>query len=49
MDNAWLGDLDGDADLDVVTTDENGGWGVIWFENPAAVSADAAVQNNSRF
>lgn len=35
MDNAWLGDLDGDGDLDVVTTDENGGWGVIWFENPA--------------
>ena len=34
MDNAWLGDLDGDGDLDVVTTEENGGWGVIWFENP---------------
>ena len=34
MDNAWLGYLDGDADLDVVTTEENGGWGVIWFENP---------------
>jgi hypothetical protein len=37
MDNAWLGDLDGDGDLDVVTTEENGGWGVIWFENPAQV------------
>ena len=36
MDNAWLGDLDGDGDLDVITTDENGGWGVIWFENPVA-------------
>ena len=35
MDNAWLGDLDSDGDLDVVTTEENGGWGVIWFENPA--------------
>ena len=35
MDNAWLGDLDGDGDLDFVTTEENGGWGVIWFENPA--------------
>jgi hypothetical protein len=34
MDNAWLGDLDGDGDLDVMTTEENGGWGVIWFENP---------------
>lgn len=34
MDNAWLGDLDSDGDLDVLTTEENGGWGVIWFENP---------------
>jgi len=34
MDNAFLGDLDGDGDLDVATTEENGGWGVIWFENP---------------
>ena len=34
MDNAWLGDIDGDGDLDAVTTEENGGWGVIWFENP---------------
>ena len=34
MDNATLGDLDGDGDLDVVTTEENGHWGVIWFENP---------------
>ncbi len=35
MDNAFLVDLDGDGDLDVATTEENGGWGVIWFENPA--------------
>ena len=35
MDNAWSGDLDGDGDLDVLTTEENGKWGVIWFENPA--------------
>lgn len=35
MDNAYLIDLDGDGDLDIATTEENGGWGVIWFENPA--------------
>ncbi len=35
MDNAFLVDLDGDGDLDIATTEENGGWGVIWFENPA--------------
>ena len=35
MDNAYLSDLDGDGDLDIATTEENGGWGVIWFENPA--------------
>jgi hypothetical protein len=35
MDNGSLGDLDGDGDLDILTTEENGGWGVIWFENPA--------------
>jgi hypothetical protein len=34
MDNAYLVDLDGDGDLDMATTEENGGWGVIWFENP---------------
>ena len=34
MDNAFLVDLDGDGDLDIGTTEENGGWGVIWFENP---------------
>ena len=35
MDNIWLGDLDSDGDLDFLTTEENGGWGAIWFENPA--------------
>ena len=35
MDNAYLVDLDGDGDVDIATTEENGGWGVIWFENPA--------------
>lgn len=34
MDNAYLIDIDGDGDKDVATTEENGGWGVIWFENP---------------
>ena len=34
MDNAFLVDLDGDGDMDIATTEENGGWGVIWFENP---------------
>jgi len=34
MDNAFLGDLDGDGDLDIMTTEENGGWGAVWFENP---------------
>ena len=38
MDNAWLSDLDYDGDLDVITTEENGGWGVIWFENPLSDS-----------
>jgi hypothetical protein len=27
-------DLDGDGDLDVITTEERGGLGVIWYENP---------------
>jgi len=35
MDNAFLVDLDGDGDMDIATTEENGGWGIIWFENPA--------------
>lgn len=28
-------DLDGDGDQDIATTEENGGWGVVWFESPA--------------
>jgi hypothetical protein len=28
-------DLDGDQDLDVLTTEENKGLGVVWYENPA--------------
>lgn len=43
MDNAFLGDLDGDGDLDVVTTEENGGWGVIWFENPRKRGIRASI------
>jgi hypothetical protein len=34
MDNIYLNDIDHDGDLDFATTEENGGWGVIWFENP---------------
>jgi len=34
MDNAYPVDLDEDGDTDIATTEENGGWGVIWFENP---------------
>jgi hypothetical protein len=30
-----LVDLDGDGDLDVITTEENTNLGVIWYENPA--------------
>jgi hypothetical protein len=38
-----LADLDGDGDLDVITTEENEGpdghgLGVIWYENPSAVA-----------
>lgn len=44
MDNAYLVDLDGDGDMDIATTEENGGWGVIWFENPAM---DNAKQKNA--
>lgn len=35
MDNVYLADLDGDGDQDIATTEENGGWGVVWFENPS--------------
>ncbi|QEG22892.1 FG-GAP-like repeat-containing protein [Mariniblastus fucicola] len=35
MDNVYLVDIDGDGDQDIATTEENGGWGVIWFENPS--------------
>jgi hypothetical protein len=27
-------DLDDDGDLDVVTTEESAGLGVVWYENP---------------
>jgi hypothetical protein len=34
-DRIELVDLDGDGDLDVMTTEERSGLGVIWYENPA--------------
>jgi len=40
MDNAFLVDLDGDGDMDIATTEENGGWGIIWFENPMKENID---------
>jgi hypothetical protein len=33
MDHGFRADLDGDGDMDIATTEENGGWGVVWFEN----------------
>jgi hypothetical protein len=37
MDNTYLVDIDidGDGDMHIATTEENAGWGIIWFENPA--------------
>jgi hypothetical protein len=35
LDDIQLLDLDADGDLDVLTTEERTGWGVVWFENPA--------------
>jgi hypothetical protein len=34
-------DLDGDGDLDVLTTEENDNLGVIWYENPTRAGASA--------
>ena len=34
MDDIQLLDLDGDSDLDILTTEERTGFGVTWFENP---------------
>jgi hypothetical protein len=35
LDDIQLIDLDADGDLDVLTTEERTGFGVVWFENPA--------------
>jgi hypothetical protein len=35
LDDLQLLDLDADGDLDVLTTEERTGWGVVWFENPS--------------
>lgn len=34
FDNIFTFDMDGDGDLDALTTEENSGLGVVWFENP---------------
>ncbi len=34
FDNVLLNDLDGDGDLDVLTSEETVGLGVVWYENP---------------
>lgn len=34
LDDLQTIDLDGDGDLDLLTTEERTGWGVVWFENP---------------
>ena len=34
LDDVQLLDLDADGDLDLLTTEERTGWGVVWFENP---------------
>jgi hypothetical protein len=34
-DQVRLADLDGDGDLDALTTEEVSNLGVIWYENPA--------------
>jgi FG-GAP-like repeat len=34
LDDIQIIDLDADGDLDVLTTEERTGWGVVWFENP---------------
>lgn len=34
FDNIYAIDMDGDGDLDGLTTEENSGLGVVWFENP---------------
>jgi hypothetical protein len=35
LDDVQLLDVDADGDLDILTTEERTGWGVVWFENPA--------------
>jgi hypothetical protein len=33
-DNVLCRDMDGDGDLDVLTTEQNAGLGIVWFRNP---------------
>ncbi len=46
MDMAIHCDVDGDGDMDVMTTEENNGWGVIWFENPLYLNKNGSMPLN---
>lgn len=43
MDDVVHVDVDNDGDLDIATTEENSGWGVIWFENPCVRRTNPAT------
>jgi hypothetical protein len=42
MDDVVHIDMDNDGDWDIATTEENSGWGVIWFENPCVGRSNPA-------
>ena len=44
----YLADLDGDGDLDVLTCEEVGNLGVIWYENPACTGPGTGTDGEDR-